>query len=156
LPSAEGAHASEVSWAGAFPVNVNDWETLFKVAVSKAVWFVVIEATVAVKVPVLDPAPTLTLAGTVMLALLLDSPTLTALEEAAVKVTVQLDVPGAFTVPGEQLKLLSWAAAVRLIVAGWLTPLRVAVTVALWLVAIVPDVAAKVAVLCPTETVTFA
>ena len=49
----------------------------------------------------------LTLAGTVMLALLLESATLVALEAAAVKVAVQVEVPGAFTLAGEQLKLLS-------------------------------------------------
>ena len=65
----------------------------------------------AVKVALLSPAPILTLPGTVTLALLLDSVTLAALEVAAVKVTVQVEVPGAFTVAGEQLKLLNCAAA---------------------------------------------
>ena len=74
----------------------------------------------AVKVAVLRPAPTLTLPGTLTLALLLDSVTLAALAVAAVKVTVQAEVPGAFTVAGEQLKLLICAAAARLIVDGWL------------------------------------
>jgi hypothetical protein len=64
-------------------------------------------ATVAVKLALLSPEPMLTLAGTVTLALLLESATLVALEAAAVKVAVQLDVPGAFTLAGEQLKLLS-------------------------------------------------
>jgi hypothetical protein len=41
------------------------------------------------------------------LALLLESVTLTALEAAAVKVAVQVEVPGAFTVAGEQVKLLN-------------------------------------------------
>jgi hypothetical protein len=49
----------------------------------------------------------LTLPGTVTLALLLASVTLVALEAAAVKVAVQVEVPGAFTVAGEQLKLLN-------------------------------------------------
>ena len=52
-----------------------------------------------------------------MLALLLVSVTLVALEAAAVNDAVQVEVPGAFTVAGEQLKLLSVAAAVRLMVA---------------------------------------
>ena len=63
-------------------------------------------ATVAVKAALLSPEPTLTLPGTVTLALLLDSATLAALEVAAVKVTVQVEVPGPVTVAGEQVKLL--------------------------------------------------
>ena len=70
-----------------------------------------IVATEAVKVALLSPAPIFTLPGTVTLVLLLDKLTLTALEEAAVKVTVQDEVPGAFTVAGEQFTPLSWAAA---------------------------------------------
>jgi len=73
---------------------------------------------VAVKVALLRPAPILTLEGTVTLALLLDSVALAALTVAAVNVTVQVEVPGAFTVPGEQFKLLICAAAARLMVAG--------------------------------------
>ncbi len=68
---------------------------------------VVTTATVAVKVALLSPVPILTLPGTVMLTLLLVSVTLAALEAAAVKVAVQVEVPGAFTLAGEQLKLLS-------------------------------------------------
>ena len=41
-----------------------------------------------------------------ILVLLLSNVTLAALEVAAVKVTVQVAVPGAFTVPGEQIRLL--------------------------------------------------
>jgi hypothetical protein len=63
--------------------------------------------TVAVNVALLSPLPMLTLPGTVILALLLASVTLVALDAAAVKVAVQVEVPGAFTVAGEQLKLLS-------------------------------------------------
>jgi hypothetical protein len=64
-------------------------------------------ATVAVKVALLSPVPILTLPGTVMLTLLLESVTLVALEAAAVNVAVQVEVPGAFTEAGEQLKLLN-------------------------------------------------
>jgi hypothetical protein len=63
-------------------------------------------ATVAVKVALLSPEPILTLLGTVTLALLLDSATLVALEAAAVKAAVQVEVPGAFTLAGEQIRLL--------------------------------------------------
>ncbi len=59
------------------------------------------------KVVLLSPLPMLTLPGTVILALLLASATLVALEAAAVNVAVQVEVPGAFTLAGEQLKLLN-------------------------------------------------
>ena len=110
----------------------------------------------AVKVALLSPAPILTLAGTVMLALLLDSATLAALTAAAVNAAVQVEVPGAFTVAGEQLKLLNCAAAARLMVDGWLWPFKVAVTVALWLLLTVPAVAVKVALPWPDATPTLA
>ena len=61
----------------------------------------------AVNVALLSPLPMVTLPGTVTLALLLASVTLVALEVAAVKVAAQVDVPGAFTVAGEQVKLLN-------------------------------------------------
>ena len=64
-------------------------------------------ATVAVNVALLSPAVILTLPGTVTLALVLDSVTLEVLDAAAVRVTVQVEVPGAFTVAGEQVRLLS-------------------------------------------------
>ena len=59
------------------------------------------------KVPLLVPVPMLTLPGTVTLALLLDKATLRGLEAAAVSVTVQSEVPGAFMVATEQVRLLS-------------------------------------------------
>ncbi len=111
---------------------------------------------VAVKLALLSPAPILTLPGTVTLVLLLDSVTLAALTAAAVNMTVQVEVPGAFTVPGEQLRLLSCAAAARLTVVGWLWPFKVAVTMALWLLLTVPEVAVKVALLWPDATTTLA
>jgi len=106
-------------------------------------------------VALLSPAPILTLAGTVMLALLLDSVTLAALTAAAVKATVQMEVPGAFTVEGEQFKLLNCAVAARLMVDGWLWPFKVAVTVALWLLLMVPEAAVKVALPWPETTTTL-
>jgi len=111
---------------------------------------------VAVNVALLSPAPILTLPGTVTLALLLASATLVALEAAAVRLAVQVAVPGAFTVEGEQLMLLKIEAAARLMVACWLWPLRVAVTIALWLLLTTPEVDVKVALLWPKATVTLA
>jgi hypothetical protein len=78
-----------------------------RVAVSRAVWLEVTAATAAAKVALLSPAPILTLAGTVTLTLLLASVTPAAPGAAAVRVTVQLEVPGAFTVDGEQVKVLN-------------------------------------------------
>ena len=113
-------------------------------------------ATVAVNVALLSPVPILTLPGTVMLVLVLDSATLVALEVAAVKAAVQVEVPGALTVEGEQVKLLIWTAAARLMVACLLWPLSVAVTMALWLLLTIPEAAVKVLLLWPTATVTLA
>ena len=59
------------------------------------------------KVALLLPVPMLTLPGTVTLVLLLDNETLRVLAAAAVRVTVQSEVAGAFTIPGEQVRLLS-------------------------------------------------
>ena len=64
-------------------------------------------ATVAVNVALLSPAPILTLPGTDTLVLLLSSVTFEVPEAAAVKVAVQVEVPGAFTVAGEQVRLLN-------------------------------------------------
>jgi hypothetical protein len=91
----------------------------------------------------------------VTLVLLLDSATLTALAGAALMVTVQAEVPGPLTFAVEQFRLLSWEAAVRPMVVCWLTPVRVAVMVAFWLLLTVPEVAANVALLCPGTTATL-
>jgi len=64
-------------------------------------------ATLAVNVTLLSPAPMLTLPGTVTLELLLSSVTLAVPEADALRVTMQVEVPGAFTVAGEQVKLLN-------------------------------------------------
>jgi hypothetical protein len=61
---------------------------------------------VAVNVALLVPVLTVTLPGTVTLVLLLDNVTPRGLEAAPVRVTVQSEVPGAFTNAGEQVKLL--------------------------------------------------
>ena len=58
------------------------------------------------KVALIEPVPMLTVPGTVTLVLLLDNVTLRALEAAPVSVTVQREVPGAFTIAGEQVRLL--------------------------------------------------
>jgi len=82
-------------------------ETPPKVAVRVAVCAVETEATVAVKAPVDAPVATATFAGTVTLALLLDSATLAPAAAAALSVTVHAEVPGARTLAGMQLRLLT-------------------------------------------------
>jgi len=75
---------------------------------------------------VVAPAPTVTFVGTVAFVLLLDSVTSSPPPgAAAVSVTVQAEVPGAFTLPGAQLTLLSVAAipAVRFTVVVLTCPL---------------------------------
>ena len=103
-------------------------------------------ATVAVKLPVLCAPGIRTLAGTVTLALLLDSVTLAPPEGAgADKVTVQLAVPGAATLDGEQFTDEGRTATVKLRVAACCWLFSVAVTLALCAVLTVPVVAANVA-----------
>ena len=103
---------------------------------------------VAVKVPLLCPLPMLTLPGTVRLESLLARVTFRPPDgAAAVRLIVQVDVPGAFTLAGEQLRALICAPVVevKFKVAAAFWPLSVAVSVAFWLVATVPVVAEKVA-----------
>ena len=97
------------------------------------------------------------LLGTVTLVLPLDSATVTPPEGAgADKVTVQEELPGALTVPGEQLRLAGTTGTVRLTVVDWFCPFSVAVTVAVWALETVPLVAVKVALLWFAGTVTLA
>jgi hypothetical protein len=130
-------------------VRVKFFEIPARVAVSTSVRSTSTAAVaVAVKVPLLCPLPMLRLPGTVRLESLLVRVTFRPPDgAAAVRLTVQVDVPGAFTLAGEQLRALIWAPVVKvkLKVADALWPLSVAVTVAFWLVATVPVVAEKVA-----------
>ena len=93
----------------AFSVKLR--ELPFRLAFRRADVFAVIAATVAVKVPLVRPRAIVTPLGTVMLALLLDSATVNAFEGAtADSVTVQVEVPGAVMVPGEQFRLAGTTA----------------------------------------------
>jgi len=111
---------------------------------------------VAVNVALFVPVLTVTLPGTVTLALLLDNVTPSGLEAAPVSVIVQSEVPGAFTMAGAQVRLPGCRAAARLTTDCLLMPLRVAVTVALWLLVMVPEAAVKVALLWPDAMTTLA
>jgi hypothetical protein len=61
-------------------------------------------------------------------------------------VTVQEELPGALTVPGEQFRLEGTTVAVteRLTVVDWVWPLSVPLMVAVWPLSMVPLVAMKV------------
>ena len=137
--------------------SVKLWEPPLRLALSSADVFVVTEATVAVKVPLVWPVAMPTLPGTMMLVLLLESATVAPPEGAAAdNVTVQVELPGAVTVPGEQLRLLGTTVTVRMTLTNWLWPFSVAVRVTPALLATVPLVAGNVALLWPAATVTLA
>jgi hypothetical protein len=112
---------------------------------------------VAVNPTEVPPELTVTFAGTLTAALLLDSET-TALPDAALfRLTVQLDVPPLATVDGVQLSELTSAVALAVtdtVVCA--VPLYVAVIVAVWPVVTVPAVAVNPTDVPPELTVTFA
>ena len=89
------------------------------------------EAAVTVKAAVVAEAATGTLTGRVALAVLLDNATVMPLVGAgADRVTVQLAVPGAFTVAGVQANPLTEGSGVTVTVAVLVAVPAVAVTVA--------------------------
>ena len=101
----------------------------------------------------------MTLLGTVTFALPLVSDTTEPPAGAAeLSVTVQTEEPGAFTVPGEQFKLLRLitTGGVSESVAVWLMPLSVAVRITFSAALTVPVEAVKLALLWPAATVTLA
>ncbi len=115
-----------------------------------------IEPTVAVKPTVETPDAAVTLAGTVAFPLLLERVTASPPTGAApLKVTVQADVPGAFTFDGAQDRLLgvTTAGAVKVTVVFTDAAFSVAVTVADWLLGMVPAVAVNVPLADPLPTV---
>jgi hypothetical protein len=92
---------------------------------------VVTDDTVAVNWALLDPAATVTLPGSVTLALLSDSVTANPpLDAASLSVSVHVEVPGALTLAGVQDRPLSTVVAFKLTEAVAVWPLQVAVTVA--------------------------
>ena len=117
----------------------------------------VTDATVAVNPTVVAPAVAVTLAGTVALALLLDSATARPpLGAAPLSVTVHAEVPGAFTLVGLQVTLLGVTVATRLRVVFAVCAFKVAVTVAVVLLLTVPAVAVKVPLLALVAIVMLA
>src|SRR6185295_5881503 len=104
-----GTHARLVSaGGGGFSVNEKLLPTAFKVAESNGdVTLPTAEDAVAVNVPVLEPEATFTEEGTVTAALPLVSATAVALSALALKVTVQVEVPGGVNVAGTHARLVS-------------------------------------------------
>ena len=138
-------------------MRVKLWVTPFRLAVRSADGLVLTAATAAVNEPEFFVAAILMLAGTVTLVLLLDNTIVTPPAGAgADKVTVQLELPGAETVPGEQLTPAGTTKTQRLTVAVWVWLFSVAVIVAVWLLLMVPLVAVNVALIWPVGTVTLA
>lgn len=111
---------------------------------------------VAVKVLLVNPEDTVTVAGTVTAAWSEDKLTVYAAVAALVRETVQVEVPPGFRVVGEQFKADRAAGAYNASENVCEPPLRVAVRVALVLLATAAAVAMKVAVYNPAFTVTEA
>ena len=76
------------------------------------------------------PEPTTTLAGIPTLTLPLPRFTVIAFGAVPVRLAVQVEVPGAFTVPGVQLNPLNGKGTVKVIGVERLLPLSAAVTFA--------------------------
>jgi hypothetical protein len=118
-----GEHAIELSIAGADSVKEKLLDTPLAVAVTAAVSLAATEATFTVNVAVLAPAATVTLAGTVALALeLLSVVTTPPAGAAADSVTVHVAVPGVFTVAGVQLSVLTAGRGVTVTVVAFAVP----------------------------------
>ena len=104
------------------------WFWPFKVAVTMALWLLLTVPEVAVKVALLWPDDTVTLAGTVSNPLLLASDTVAALVAALFNVTVQVLDALLPRVEGAQATDVSCAGAIRLKVLVRFTPAALAVT----------------------------
>ena len=113
------------------------------------------DPTVTVKPAEFCPAPMFADDGTVTFELLLDSDTAIALDAAADSVTVQFDVPGAFTAAGAQEIPASCATGARLMDADTVAPFQLALTEAVALDDNAPVVAANVEDDCPAAIVTL-
>jgi hypothetical protein len=134
-------------------------ELLPRVAVTVAFWLLaIVAAAIALKVEVVDPAATVTEAGTESNMLLLDNATLDPPAGAVwVSVTVQVLAPLCPKLVGLHATPETSTGATRLITNVCEVLPSVAVTVALWLLVIVLDaVAMNFAVVVPAATVTEA
>jgi hypothetical protein len=153
-PRLAGLHVSPLSSTGATNEIVAVCVLPFSVAVMVAVWLLAIVPVAAVKVAVVLLDPTATEAGTVNAAALLDS--VTVAPPVCVTVTVQVALLPDPRLDGLHVSPLSSTGATNETVAVCVLPFSVAVMVAVWLLAIVPVAAVKVAVVLPAPTVTEA
>ena len=129
----------------------------FSEAVICALVSVLTVAAVAVNTALAAPEATVTEAGTVTFALLLDRLTGSPpTEAAAVNFTVQLLVPAPVSDAGLQLIPLNASAAFTVTAAVAVAPDALAVTVTLCNVEALPAVAVNVALVAPEATVTEA
>ena len=123
LPSAAGVQLNPANCAGASRFSVKVRVEPPPAAVITAVWSLLTEPTVAVNCALDEPEATVTLPGTVTFALSSDRLTANPPAPAALlNVTVQVELPGAFTLAGEQDRLLTTVAVSRLIAAVRVCP----------------------------------
>ena len=102
----------------------------FQLAVTVAVWSLLTVPAVAVKVPPLDPALIVMLAGTLNRPRLLDKATVAVLVVALLSVTVQMALCPVPRVPGVQLNADNCTGATRFNVNVCVTPPALAVITA--------------------------
>jgi hypothetical protein len=129
-PRLDGVHESRLTTACDTSEMDADCEPPFNEAVTEAVWSEVTVPAVAVKVAVLDPAATLTVAGTVSSGLLLDSETVAAAATPLESVTVHVDVAADPRLAGEQASKLTTTGAVSEMDTDCDAPFSEAVTTA--------------------------
>ena len=156
-PRIAGVHASDDTVADATRLIVAFAEPPLYAAVSVSLWLLLIVVVVVLNVAVVAPAATVTDAGTVNSALV--SLRVTAAPPAGaacVNVTVQVLVAFCPKLVGLHASDDTVTGATRLIVAFAEPPLYVAVTVAVWLLLMVPAVAVKVAEVSAARIVTVA
>jgi len=150
-----GLHERPVSvGAGGNRVKLKVLETPLKVAVMVAVVLVATAVVVTGKLAVEVPAVTVTGEETVAEPLLLETVTLMLLAALPLSVMVQVAPVGGVTLAGLQLKPESTMAGVRVSEKVWEVPFRVAVIVAVVLLATAVVVTGKLAVEEPAVTVT--
>jgi hypothetical protein len=150
-----GLQVSEEMVAGDSRLMVAVCETPPSAAVRVALWPLAMLPAVALKVVVAEPAWTVIVdAGTGSSALLLERET--AVPPAGVvllRFTAHVVMAPEVKLVGLQVSEETVTADTRLIVAVWVKPLRVAVSVALWSLAMLPAVAVKLVVAEPAGTV---
>lgn len=152
--SVVGLHANPVRVTGAVRETVAVCIVPFSVAVMLPVWLLAIFPAVTVKVPIVLPAATISEAGTARAVPLFDR--LTVAPAVLDTVAVQVALPPETRLVGLQVNPLSVTGAVSDIVAVCALPFSDPVRVAVWLLAIVPAVALKVADVLPDPIVTEA